>query len=193
MGKPEECYNGASFNPCLSHAEREDYYDANNIKHRQSNELSKVTSLATDVREAIEDLRWCNAIVFVFPTWWFNFPAALKGYFDRVITPGVGFLFPDSSDSSNNNSNSSTAAGGTGLIGCLTNITKIGVVTTSGASWAVTQYAGRGPRHFIARGFRTLCAPGCLVTWHQLYETASRTEQERRQFLQDVQTAYAQF
>jgi putative NADPH-quinone reductase len=142
------------------------------------------------VREAIEDLRWCNAIVFVFPTWWFNFPAALKGYFDRVITPGVGFLLPDSNSSGGT---SSTTAGDTGLIGCLTNITKIGVVTTSGASWAVTQYAGRGPRHFVARGFRTLCAPGCQVTWHQLYETASRTEQERRQFLQDVQAAYVEF
>lgn len=29
--------------------------------------------------------------MLVFPQWWFNFPAILKGFFDRVFAPGVAF------------------------------------------------------------------------------------------------------
>ena len=29
--------------------------------------------------------------ILVFPQWWFNFPAILKGFFDRVFAPGVAF------------------------------------------------------------------------------------------------------
>ncbi len=32
-----------------------------------------------------------EAIVLVFPTWWFGFPAILKGWFDRVWAPGVAY------------------------------------------------------------------------------------------------------
>ncbi len=32
-----------------------------------------------------------EAIVLVFPTWWFGFPAILKGWFDRVWLPGIAF------------------------------------------------------------------------------------------------------
>ncbi|MBM3519939.1 MAG: flavodoxin family protein [Alphaproteobacteria bacterium] len=32
-----------------------------------------------------------EAIVLVFPIWWFGFPAILKGWFDRVWLPGIAF------------------------------------------------------------------------------------------------------
>ena len=32
----------------------------------------------------VEDLRWCEAIVFVYPTWWSGLPAMLKGWIDRT-------------------------------------------------------------------------------------------------------------
>jgi hypothetical protein len=39
------------------------------------------------------DLRWCDSVVFVFPTWWFSLPAIVKGYLDRVLLPGVNHVF----------------------------------------------------------------------------------------------------
>jgi NAD(P)H dehydrogenase (quinone) len=32
-----------------------------------------------------------QVLVLVFPTWWFGFPAILKGWFDRVWLPGLAF------------------------------------------------------------------------------------------------------
>ncbi len=31
--------------------------------------------------------------VFIYPTWWQNMPAVLKGFFDRVFTGGFGFTY----------------------------------------------------------------------------------------------------
>ena len=42
---------------------------------------------SSEIYKAVADLRWANALVLVYPTWWFNFPATLKGYFDRVFLP----------------------------------------------------------------------------------------------------------
>ena len=32
-------------------------------------------------------------LVFVYPVWWYNLPACLKGYIDRVFTPGFAYRF----------------------------------------------------------------------------------------------------
>ena len=39
----------------------------------------------------MEKLQAAEALVLVFPTWWFGFPAMLKGWFDRVWAPGVAY------------------------------------------------------------------------------------------------------
>jgi putative NADPH-quinone reductase len=45
----------------------------------------------------IRRLMTAELLVLVFPTWWFGFPAILKGWFDRVWLPGVAFdIAPDS-------------------------------------------------------------------------------------------------
>lgn len=50
-----------------------------------------------DLLHAQELILWADHIVFVFPTWWGNMPALLKGFLDRVLTPGYAFreLQPD--------------------------------------------------------------------------------------------------
>ena len=39
----------------------------------------------------IERLKWAEAILFVYPTWWYGLPAMLKGWFDRVWAKDVAF------------------------------------------------------------------------------------------------------
>ena len=34
-------------------------------------------------------VRWADALVFVYPTWWMGLPAILKGWLERVFVPGV--------------------------------------------------------------------------------------------------------
>ena len=43
------------------------------------------------VQGYVNRLLWAEAVVFCFPTWCFGMPAMLKGFFDRVLMPGVAF------------------------------------------------------------------------------------------------------
>src|SRR5687767_10255390 len=72
------------FDPVLSREERLGYHDV------PSNQLA----LASHV----ERLRRADAIVLCFPTWCFGPPAMLKGYFDRLLMPGVAFDISDPAD-----------------------------------------------------------------------------------------------
>ena len=44
-----------------------------------------------DVRRAQELIAWADHLAFVYPTWWGTMPARLKGFLDRVLTPGFAF------------------------------------------------------------------------------------------------------
>lgn len=44
-----------------------------------------------DIYYAQELIAWANHLVFVYPTWWGTMPALLKGFLDRVLTPGFAF------------------------------------------------------------------------------------------------------
>jgi putative NADPH-quinone reductase len=47
------------------------------------------------VQVHVERLLAAQALVLVFPVWNFGLPAMLKGYFDRVLLPGVSFDMSD--------------------------------------------------------------------------------------------------
>jgi len=42
----------------------------------------------------VEYLRWCEAIVFIYPTWWSGLPAMLKGWIDRTWMNEVAWVLP---------------------------------------------------------------------------------------------------
>jgi NAD(P)H dehydrogenase (quinone) len=72
----EELYAGG-FQAALTEAERRSYY-------APAFDTSALIQEVTRLAEA-------EALVLLFPTWWFGFPAILKGWFDRVWAPGVAF------------------------------------------------------------------------------------------------------
>lgn len=54
--------------------------------------VSPQTQLAEqEVQQAQEFIDWADHLVFVYPTWWGTMPALLKGFLDRVFTPGFSF------------------------------------------------------------------------------------------------------
>ena len=40
---------------------------------------------------AQRDIHWAEHLVFVYRTWWGTFPALIKGFLDRIMTPGFAF------------------------------------------------------------------------------------------------------
>lgn len=47
--------------------------------------------LEPDLARSQRDIAWAEHLVFIYPTWWGTFPALLKGFLDRVLTPGFAF------------------------------------------------------------------------------------------------------
>jgi len=66
-----------NFDPRLTPAERIDHYGTPNPP--------------PDVAALQQRLGKADVLVLVFPTWWFGFPAILKGWFDRVWAPGFAY------------------------------------------------------------------------------------------------------
>lgn len=49
------------------------------------------TELEPDLIDAIEKIKNANHIVWVFPMWWYGYPAIMKGFVDRTFLPGIAF------------------------------------------------------------------------------------------------------
>ena len=56
----------------------------------------KEQKLEPGLKKAQEALSWADHYVFVYPTWWGAPPALLKGFIERVFTPGFAYKFKKS-------------------------------------------------------------------------------------------------
>lgn len=124
----------------------------------------------------IEHLKWAEGIVFVFPTWWYDMPAMLKGWLDRVWVPGVAFGLPPNG----------------GMIRPkLHNIRLIAAVTSCGASWWWSKLVGEPHRRILMRGMRALCGRNCKQLWLGCYQMDSATSMKRGRYLETVRRRMA--
>lgn len=48
-----------------------------------------------DVAREQGHVAWADMLVLIYPLWWFDRPAILKGWFDKVFTNGFAFSFND--------------------------------------------------------------------------------------------------
>lgn len=143
------------FDPVLSPAERAAY-------HSGAYDSSAVA-------RHVERLRRAESLVFVFPHWWFNLPAMLKGWFDRVWAPGVAFEHDP--------------AGGR-IVPLLGHVREFRVITTFGSPWWIVNLYMRNPTRRIMKGaFAALCAPGCRFRWLALHDLDRSTQAKRERFL----------
>ncbi|MGI9126784.1 MAG: NAD(P)H-dependent oxidoreductase [Roseomonas sp.] len=156
-GHQVECRDlyAEGFTPTLSSAEHRDYLDP--------------SSHAPDVADHVASLQRAEALLLVYPTWWYGLPAMLKGWFDRIWTPGVAFKLGDGA-----------------IEPLLTNITRIGVVTTYGSPLWLLWVIGWPDKKLIKRGLKRLCARGCRVEWLMLTRMDQRTAPEGAAFLAKV-------
>ncbi|MGB1295286.1 MAG: NAD(P)H-dependent oxidoreductase [Flavobacteriales bacterium] len=48
-----------------------------------------------DTAKYQELMTWADHLIFVFPLWWYQMPAVLKGFLDRTLTNGFAFKFTE--------------------------------------------------------------------------------------------------
>jgi putative NADPH-quinone reductase len=128
------------FDPRLTAEEREGYY---------------ATPPGTLGAEKAE-LAAAQVLILVFPTWWFGFPAILKGWFDRVWTPGLAYDHaPDLG----------------AMRPRLSDLQEVMAVTTMGApAWADWLILRRPLRRVLHWAIIRPCAPKAKVRWYALYQ-----------------------
>ncbi|HUG60241.1 MAG TPA: NAD(P)H-dependent oxidoreductase [Methylomirabilota bacterium] len=150
------------FRPDMTEDERRRYHDAG---------LNE-----TGVEPHIADLRWAEALVFVYPTWWYGLPAMLKGWLDRVLVPHVAFAMPTETH---------------GIRANLTQIRRLVVVTSCGASWWMSKLVGEPGRRTLLRGLRAICHPLCRSRYLALYRMDTISAKARRAHLTRIRRTLA--
>ena len=139
-----------NFEPALTVAERESYYSGD---FNQS-ELS----------EQIKRLKKAETLILLFPTWWFSFPAMLKGWFDRVWCPGVAY-------------NHASDLGA--IKPLLDNLENVLVITTLGSPWWVDKLIMRQPvKKVIKTALLGTCAKNSKLQFLTLYNSEKLNKQK---------------
>lgn len=143
------------FAPALTRAERAGYF-------APDYDWSAVAPL-------VERLRWAEGLALVYPHWWFDQPAILKGYFDRVWAPGVAFRHD--------------RAGGR-ILPLLTPLRHVAVLTSFGSPWWLTELYMRNPaRRILKKGVLAACAPQARFHYQALYDMDRATDAARARHL----------
>ncbi|MBX3646843.1 MAG: NAD(P)H-dependent oxidoreductase [Rhodocyclaceae bacterium] len=160
----EDLYSLA-FSPALTVSERQSYY------------TPSFDSVA--VQAQIDRLLSAEALVLVFPTWWFGFPAILKGWFDRAWAPGVAY------DHAND----------LGPIRPrLQNLRRAFAITSLGSPWWVDRLVLWQPvRRVLKTALLGTCAPACRFEMLSLYQAEYLTQSQVQLFCSRIERALAKW
>ncbi len=150
-----------NFSPALTEPERASYYSA----------TFDQCALETEIAQ----LQAAEALVLVFPTWWFGMPAILKGWFDRVWAPGVAY------DHAND----------LGAIKPrLDRLRKTIAITTLGAPWWVDYFVLRRPvRRQLKFALLGTCAPKSSFAMLSLHKSEKLQANEVERFKARIASA----
>lgn len=151
--------------PSLTVAERQTYY-------RPPFDSSAIQS-------QIERLLSADALVLVFPTWWFGFPAILKGWFDRVWAPSIAY----------------DHASDLGPIKPrLHNLRKTLAITSLGSPWWVDRLVLWQPvKRILKIALLGTCAPSCKFEMLSLYKAERLTAPQVQVFCSRIQKAISKW
>jgi NAD(P)H dehydrogenase (quinone) len=120
-------------------------------------------------------IRDAEILVFVYPTWWSGVPAQLKGWFDRVLVPGVAFAFSDD-----------------GVVRpALEHVQKMFIATTYGSPKLYVRLVNDNGRRLISRALRIATKKRARVTHLGLYQMDKATDAQRREFLLKIENTLA--
>jgi NAD(P)H dehydrogenase (quinone) len=148
-----------NFNPVLSEEARRHYHDTSRNQ--------------SGLESYVERLKSAEAIVLQFPTWCFGLPAMLKGFFDRMIMPGVAF---DLSDPAH-------------VKPMLLNIKRIVGIVTYGRPRYMALWMCDPPRNIVKRYVRWFTGRRARVDYHALYHLNVASDRQRAAFMDRIYQA----
>jgi len=148
-----------SFNPVLSEDARRHYHDTSRNQ--------------SGLEDYVVRLKSAEAIVLQFPTWCFGLPAMMKGFFDRMIMPGVAF---DLSDPAH-------------VKPMLLNIKRIIGIVTYGRPRYMALWMCDPPRNVVKRYVRWFTGRKARVDYHALYHLNVASDAQRAAFMDRIHQA----
>jgi NAD(P)H dehydrogenase (quinone) len=148
------------FDPVLSHQTLIDY-------------LNTEANVA-EVGPYVERLRAAEAVVLVFPVWYDGPPAILKGFFERVMLPGVSFRLEADGRFSP----------------LLLKIRRLAAVCVHGASRREASLMGDPVRHLIKNNLGGVIAADARFDYFACYAMDSATQPSRAKFLARVSHSF---
>jgi len=116
-------------------------------------------------------IKRADALVFVYPTWWSSVPAILKGWLERVMVPGVAFVFNDKGK----------------VRPGLSNVRRIVGISTYGSPRAYVRLINDNGRRTLTRALRLNTGLRTRTAWLGLYAIDSATAARRNEFLDRVE------
>jgi putative NADPH-quinone reductase len=132
--------------------------------------------LDPQVTEHATLLQGAQIVVFVYPTWWSGLPAILKGWIERVMVPGVGFTFDESSGK---------------VRPGLAHIRKLIGISTYGSPRPTVLLVNDNGRRILTRALRMSCGFRARTEWLALYGMDTSTDDDRTAFLARVEQRLA--
>jgi putative NADPH-quinone reductase len=147
------------FDPVLSEEGRRHYHDVSRNRDGLEPYIARLTT--------------ADALVLQFPTWCFGLPAMLKGFFDRLIMPGVAFDLGDPSR----------------VRPTLQNIRRIVGVVTYGRPRHMAFWMSDPPRKIVTRYVRWFTGGRARADYYALYHLNVATLAQRIAFIDRVERA----
>lgn len=125
------------------------------------------------VKEYQGKLSQATELIFIFPVWWWDLPAILKGFIDKVMLSGFAFLEDQEKGE---------------LKGLLTNIRKTTVISTSTTDKAYIESEGGNAIQgvFINRTLADLGLRNDDTKWVHFSGVNLTTDEKRKMFLQEI-------
>lgn len=151
------------FDPVMWEAARRDYHDTSRNQ--------------AGLEQYVARLRAADGLVVQFPVWSFGMPAMLKGYFDRMMMPGVAFDLSD-------------PAHARPLLG---NLRRIAGIVTYGRPRTRAIAVGDPPRKMVKRYLPWFANARARVDYYALYHMNVASESKRLAFMEKVHIAMARF
>jgi putative NADPH-quinone reductase len=155
----------AGFDPRLRSHERGSYYQGPFDGQALEDEIAELTE--------------ADHLILIFPTWWFNLPAILKGWFDRVWAPGI--TFDHASDLGP-------------IKPRLTGLKSTLIITTLGSpAWVDWLWMGRPVKRILQRSLFKVCAPQARFSYLCLYKAEDVSPTRLGKFKQEISKALSTF
>ena len=136
--------------------------------------LQNAGKLPHAIKREQEQILWADTIAVIYPLWWFDRPAILKGWFDRVFTNGFAF-----------------SHNGARVRGLLTAKRALVIVTTGGTKEDFGNHAGQLTRS-TTEGTLAFCGITDIVD-RIFYAVPLVSDSARKQMLAEVEACVQQF